>query len=274
MTAAPGKPVVRVGAVGDLHCPRTPASVLEPLLGEIARSCDVLALCGDLTDRGTPEEAQVLARELTKVVKIPIVAVLGNHDYESGRHDEVKAVLSGAGVSVLDGEACEILGVGFAGVKGFGGGFGQRALQPWGEETIKRFVREAVEEALRFESALARLRTRERFGLLHYSPIQSTVEGEPPEIFAFLGSSRLEEPLARYPVRAVFHAHAHRGRPEGKTRQDVPVFNVSLPLLQSAFPDRPAFHLIEALTADSPESTDGDSCNSVNPPPVEAGRHP
>src|SRR5262249_33486607 len=153
-----------------------------------ARGCDVLALCGDLTDRGTPDEAQALVRQLTRMVKIPIVAVLGNHDYQSGRHEEGKAGLVGAGLPGVGGGACEIQGVGFASVKGFGGGFGQRALQPWGEESIKRFVREAVEEALRFESALARLRSRERFGLLHYAPIQATVEGEAPEIFAFLGS--------------------------------------------------------------------------------------
>src|SRR4030095_3347758 len=113
-------------------------------------------------------------------------------------------------------DSCEVHGVGFAGVKGFGGGFGERALQAWGEEATKRFVHEAGEEALKLESALARLRTPQRVAVLHYAPIQATVEGEPPEIFPFLGCSRLEGPLTRHPVNAVFHGHAHHGRPEGQ----------------------------------------------------------
>jgi Icc-related predicted phosphoesterase len=135
--------------------------------------------------------------------------------------------------------------VGFAGVKGFAGGFGKRALGPWGEEIIKQFVHEAVGEALKLESALARLRHKPRIAVLHYSPVQETVEGEPLEIFPFLGSSRLAEPLARYPVDAVFHGHAHRGQPEGKTAAGVPVYNVSFSLLRHAFPERPPFRLFE-----------------------------
>src|SRR5262249_40894953 len=134
---------------------------------------------------------------------------------------------------------------GFAGAKGFGGGFGTHTLEPWGEPTIKHFVHEAVEEALQLESALARLRTPQRVVLLHYAPIRATVEGEPPEIFAFLGSSRLEEPINRYPVTAVFHGHAHRGSPEGKTRGGVPVYNVSLSLLQRLFPERPPARFLD-----------------------------
>jgi len=127
--------------------------------------------------------------------------------------DQVKAILDDAGVIVLDGDAHEINGVGFAGAKGLGGGFGERALQPWGEDVIKRFVRETVDESLKLESALAKLRTTQRVALLHYSPIRETVEGEPYEIFPFLGSSRLEEPLLRYPVTIVLHGHAHHGGP-------------------------------------------------------------
>jgi Icc-related predicted phosphoesterase len=135
--------------------------------------------------------------------------------------------------------------VGFAGVKGFLGGFGRGTLEPWGEEMVKQVVHEAVEEALKLESALAKLRTSQRVALLHYAPIRETVEGEPPEIFPFLGCSRLEEPLNRYPVAVVFHGHAHRGRPEGKLRNDTPVYNVAVPLLQRTYPDRPAFRLVE-----------------------------
>ena len=140
---------------------------------------------------------------------------------------------------MLDGDACEIHGVGFAGVKGFAGGFGRGTLGAWGEPAIKQFVQEAVDEALKLESALARLRTPQRIAVLHYSPIRGTVEGEPPEIFPFLGCSRLEEPLNRYPVTAVFHGHAHHGSPEGRTGGGVPVYNVSLPLLRQDLP-RPA----------------------------------
>jgi Icc-related predicted phosphoesterase len=174
-----------------------------------------------------------------------MVAVLGNHDFESGKQDEVKQILIDAGVQVLDGDACEIHGIGFAGVKGFGGGFGKHVLKPWGEDSMKRLVHEAVEEALKLESALARLRTEQQVAVLHYAPIQATVEGEPLEIFPFLGCSRLEEPLNRYPVNVAFHGHAHHGHPEGRTQGNVPVYNVALSLLRRAFPDRPPFRIQE-----------------------------
>ena len=176
---------------------------------------------------------------------MPIVAVLGNHDYESGKEDEVRQILVDAGVMVLDGDACEINGIGIAGVKGFGGGFGQRALGPWGETIIKQFVHAAVDEALKLEAALARLRTEHLVALLHYAPVQQTAEGEPLEIFPFIGSSRLEEPINRYPVSLVLHGHAHRGQLEGATKSGVPVYNVSMPLLARSFPDRPAFRVFD-----------------------------
>lgn len=237
--------VVRVAAVGDLHCARTSRGAFQPMFAEAARSADVLALCGDLTDYGLPEEAEVLVGEMAVAGKIPTVAVLGNHDFESGHQGEVRQALCEAGVVVLDGESCEIRGVGFAGVKGFAGGFGRGTLGAWGESTVKAFVQEAIDEALKLESALARLRTPTRIAVLHYAPIRQTVEGEPAEIFPFLGCSRLEEPINRYPVTAVVHGHAHRGAFEGRTGGGVPVYNVSAPLLRTTFPDRPGFHIIE-----------------------------
>jgi Icc-related predicted phosphoesterase len=216
---------------------------------------DIVVLCGDLTDYGLPDEAQLLARHLATLVKLPIIAVLGNHDYESGKQAELRAILVDAGVRVLDGEACEVHGIGFAGVKGFAGGFGPRALGPWGEESIKRLVQESVDQALKLESALARLRTSHRLALLHYSPIQATVEGEPLEIYPFLGSSRLEEPLNRYAVTAALHGHAHRGRLEGSTSAGVPVYNVSMPLLARSFPDRAPFRILEVSTSTPPANT-------------------
>src|SRR5947208_8584585 len=236
--------VVRIAAMGDTHCTRTSQGAFQPLFARIAESADILLIAGDLTDYGLPDEARVLAREVT-ALRMPMAAVLGNHDIESGKADEVRRTLTDAGVVVLDGDACELQGIGIAGVKGFGGGFGQRALGPWGETIIKQFVREAVDEALKLEAALARLRTSHLVALLHYSPVQSTVEGEPLEIYPFLGSSRLEEPISRYPVSFVVHGHAHRGRLEGATKTGVPVYNVSMPLLTRSFADRPPFRVFE-----------------------------
>jgi Icc-related predicted phosphoesterase len=219
--------------------------MFQPLFAQISASADVLLVCGDFTDYGLADEARIFAKELTTSLKIPVIAVLGNHDYESGHEQEIRQILSDAGVAVLDGEATEVQGVGFAGVKGFCGGFGRGALGPWGEQATKRFVQEAVDESLKLEAALARLRTQQRVALLHYSPIRATVEGEPPEIFPYLGSSRLEEPINRYRVTAVFHGHAHRGAPEGKTATGVPVYNVAMPLLARLDPGRPPFRVIE-----------------------------
>jgi Icc-related predicted phosphoesterase len=235
---------VRFAAVGDLHVTKDSAGTLRSFFVQACENADALLLCGDLTDYGTAEEAHVLAEELG-AVSVPVVAVLGNHDYESGLQDTVRHTLMHAGVRVLDGEVCEIEGVGIAGAKGFAGGFGRGSLGSWGEPAIKQFVQEALHEAMKLESALAKLRTPRRIALLHYSPITGTVEGEPMDIFPFLGSSRLEEPLLRYPVDAVFHGHAHRGTMEGKTINGVPVYNVARPLLLRKNPDRPPFRLFE-----------------------------
>jgi Icc-related predicted phosphoesterase len=235
---------VRLAAVGDVHCTKHSQGALQPLFATVAEQADVLVLCGDLTDYGQPEEAHILVRELSGV-RLPIVAVLGNHDFESGYQDAVKEILCEAGVQVLDGDACEIRGVGFAGVKGFGGGFGARALGPWGENAIKAFVHEAIDEALKLEAAVARLRVEQKVIVMHYAPIQATCEGEPLEIMPFLGSSRLEEPINRYPVSAVLHGHAHHGSLEGRTQSGIAVYNVSAPLLRQHFPDRPPFRVIE-----------------------------
>lgn len=242
--------VVRLAAVADIHCGKQSQGALQPLFAQIQEQADVVALCGDLTDYGLPEEAQVLVREMSGL-KIPVVAVLGNHDFESGKQEEIAQVLRDAGVDVLDGGSCEVHGVGFAGTKGFAGGFGSRTLGLWGEDATKTFVREALNEALKLETALARLRTSHRIALLHYSPIKETVEGEPPEIFPFLGTSRLEEPLTLHPVDAVFHGHAHKGSPEGRTAHGIPVYNVSLPLLRATFPNQPPFRVMEIAVESS-----------------------
>jgi Icc-related predicted phosphoesterase len=250
---------VRIAAVGDLHHGRSAQpGALQPLFSKISETADILVLTGDLTDYGLPEEARTLAKDLAASLKIPTVAVLGNHDFESGQAGEVVKIMTDVGVAVLDGDTTELMGVGFAGIKGFAGGFGRRALGPWGEDIIKRFVHEAVDEALKLESALARLRTAQIVAVLHYSPIQATVEGEPPEIFPFLGCSRLEEPLTRYPVAVVFHGHAHHGQPEGRTRTGAPVFNVSHSLMRELTPETPfrLFDLDLSAPADGGAATD------------------
>jgi Icc-related predicted phosphoesterase len=235
---------VRLAAVGDLHCTKTSHGKLQALFQQISQSADILLLCGDLIDYGNVEEAAVLSKELA-AIKIPMLAVLGNHEFESDQQHEVQQTLNSAGIEILDGDAVEILGIGFVGVKGFCGGFGEQALQPWGEPSIKSFVQEALKESLKLESALAKLRTEQRIALLHYAPIRATVVGEPPEIYPFLGSSRLEEPFNRYPVSAIFHGHAHRGSVEGRTQKNVPVYNVAMKLLAQTFPDRMPFRLLE-----------------------------
>jgi Icc-related predicted phosphoesterase len=222
---------VRIAALSDPHCTRTSRGAFAPLFNRVPDVADVLLLCGDLTDHGLPEEAEVLAGELAGF-HLPMVAVLGNHDYHSGKQAEVEQVLEKTGMKILDGDDCEVLGVAFVGVKGFGGGFGRHTLEAWGEEGIKQFVYGAVEEALKLEKALARVSTPRRVVVLHYAPIQATVAGEPPPIFPFLGSSRLEEPINRYGATAVFHGHAHHGSPEGKTLTGIPVYNVALPVLR------------------------------------------
>lgn len=198
----------------------------------------MLLLCGDLADHGLEDEARVLAKELA-AVRIPMIGVLGNHDYQNNADAVVARILVDAGVQVLDGDAVEVLGIGFAGAKGFVGGFGRGTLGPWGEPAVKALVQEALDESLKLESALSRLRTDRRVAVLHYAPIRETCVGEPMEIYPYLGCGRLEEPLHRFPVDAVFHGHAHHGAPEGKTANGTPVYNVALPLMRRLRADAP-----------------------------------
>jgi Icc-related predicted phosphoesterase len=240
--------VVRIAAVSDIHYSKASQGALQPLFAEITERADVLVLAGDLTDFGLAEEARILAKDITSSLRIPAVGVLGNHDLEAGEEKEIMAILRDAGVRMLDGDTYEVHGIGFAGIRGFCGGFGRGALGAWGEAVIKAFVHETINEALKLESALARLKSPHRIAITHYAPIRETVEGEPLEIYPFLGSSRLEEPLTRFDVTAVFHGHAHKGTLEGRTSKGIPVYNVSLPLLQEQLPDKPPFRLLEVDT--------------------------
>jgi Icc-related predicted phosphoesterase len=218
---------ITVAAIGDLHVTENGARRYRELFAEISDAADVLVLAGDLTDFGKPGEAELLAEDL-RACTIPVVGVLGNHDYECGCPDKVTEILTQAGVTILDQQACVIEGVGFAGVKGFIGGFGRAELDPFGEAAIKTFVDESINEARKLEHQLRTLRTERVMAVLHYAPIPETIEGEPLEIFPFLGSSRLAQAVDRFDtVKAVVHGHAHRGRYSGATPGGVPVYNVA-----------------------------------------------
>lgn len=239
---------VRIAAVGDIHVRENDKGKWAEFFKEVSKAADILLICGDLTDTGDEVEAQVLSDEL-KFCNVPVVGVLGNHDFEKGRHKLIRQIVHNDNVHILDGEAVVISDVGFAGVKGFGGGFDNHMLSMFGEGAMKAFVQEAVDEALRLDRALARLdaeyKVEKKIVLLHYSPIKETIIGEPEPIYPFLGSSRLAEPLNRRNVLAAFHGHAHVGSLEGKTSSGVPVFNVSKPILVKAGYKCP-FYVFEA----------------------------
>lgn len=233
MAVASGK--TRIAAVGDIHVRESDKGNWIPFFQEVSQKADVLLLCGDLTDTGDESEAQVLVEEL-KACTVPVVAVLGNHDHEKGRHKLIRQImLQHHNVTMLDGEAVVIQNVGFAGIKGFGGGFDNHMLSFFGEGAMKAFVQETVDETLHLDRALARLDQEhadiKKIAVMHYSPIKATVMGEPEQIFPFLGSSRLAEPLSRRGVLAAFHGHAHMGTLAGEAPGGVKVFNVSKPVL-------------------------------------------
>jgi Icc-related predicted phosphoesterase len=226
---------ITLAAVGDLHVSETSDGRFSEMFARVSEEADVLALCGDLTNFGKPVEVENLLEDF-RACTIPTVAVLGNHDFEAGQADEVIAMLQGAGITVLDEQATVVEGVGFAGVKGFVGGFGRGELGSFGEAAIKAFVDEAREEARKLENALRSLRTERVVAVLHYAPVADTVEGEPLEIYPFLGSSRLAHAVDRFDnVKAVVHGHAHRGRYEGRTPGGVPVYNCAQYVVEPVF---------------------------------------
>lgn len=226
---------ITLAAIGDLHVSETCQARYRALFEEVSATADVLALTGDLTNFGKASEAEILAEDL-RACTIPVVAVLGNHDFECGAPDEVARILQQAGAIMLGEQATVIEGVGFAGAKGFIGGFGRGELGAFGEQAIKAFVDESRDEARKLENALRSLRTERVVAVLHYAPIPETVEGEPLEIYPFLGSSRLAHAIDRFDnVKAVVHGHAHRGAYSGRTPGGVPVFNCAQYVVEEAF---------------------------------------
>lgn len=235
----------RIAALGDLHIRETSQNTFVDLFKQISEKADVLVLCGDLTDHGLPSEAEVLAKEFL-TLSIPVVGVLGNHDLEGDQHDEIKRILRDGKMIFLDDESFELNDVGFAGVKGFMGGFDKYALSAlhW-EPATTTFVQEAINEALKLENSLGRLQhLKHRVVALHYAPIRQTIEGEPLELFSFLGSSRLAEPLDSFDVSVAFHGHADYGQPKGHTLKGIPVYNVAYPLMQRTDSNQP-FRIVE-----------------------------
>ncbi|MDI6715333.1 MAG: metallophosphoesterase [Actinomycetota bacterium] len=225
--------MVRVAAVGDVHTPleRSAAQSLKVGFTNINKKADILAIAGDLTAHGLAEEAETLIYVLEDV-KIPIVCVLGNHDYHNFQENDIKRVLEKGDIVVLDGNSTviEVDGykVGFAGTKGFGGGFGLRALPDFGEEIFRKMYREGMSEAEKIGRGLQSLEADFKIVLLHYSPIKETLYGEPPEVYAFLGASIMAGPIDKYGANLVLHGHAHYGTEKGMTSGGVPVRNVAM----------------------------------------------
>jgi Icc-related predicted phosphoesterase len=226
---------MRIAATADLHFAPPSATILRDQLGNVRDDADLLIVAGDLTNYGRPAEMEPLLNTMVRL-RVPIVVVLGNHDYESEQQAELMRMMTAEGIKVLDGSAYERDGVGFAGTKGFVGGFGRGVLTAFGEPEIKTFVRASIDEALKLERAMSQLRTAKRVVVLHYAPIAATIEGEAPEISPFLGTSRLAEVIDRHGADLVVHGHAHNGKLDGRTTGGIPVHNVAITLLQSQHP--------------------------------------
>ena len=235
---------MRIAATADLHFVPSSHTAVLAQLSKVRDEADVLVLAGDLTNYGQPAEMEPLLNALVRL-RVPTIAVLGNHDYESGRDQELMQMMTAGGIKVLDGSGYERGGVGFAGTKGFIGGFGRGVLTAFGEPEVKAFVKAAVDEALKLERGLAQLRAEKRVVVLHYSPIAATVHGEATEIYPFLGNSRLAEVIDRHGADLVLHGHAHHGTLEGRTTAGVRVSNVAITLLQAQ--QRPAAYRIFEL---------------------------
>jgi Icc-related predicted phosphoesterase len=228
---------VKIAAIADLHCRVNMTDDIRTLLKQVQREADVLVLAGDLTDTGLPAEMEVVLKELERL-SMPKVAVLGNHDHESDQAEVLANMLRSQGINVLEGTVCEIESIGFVGTKGFCGGFGSHFVQPFGERALKTFIQASISEAVTLENALAKLDCPHKVAVLHYAPVSSTLEGEPLELYPFLGSDRLANAIDRHGADVIFHGHAHHGSPEGQTQGNIPVHNVSR-FVRSRVSDRP-----------------------------------
>lgn len=230
--------MIRVAAVGDVHLGPDVRGRIRPHLDGIARHADVLLLAGDLTQHGTLREAEIVAAEF-EGLGIPVVAVLGNHDYQCDQEDEITALLAAGGITMLEGTGVVLdlpggrLGIG--GSKGFGGGFPGLGATEFGEPEMKAFVRYSRQLGHALGAALRGLDADIRVALTHYSPVAGTLKGEPPEIYPFLGSYFLAEATDSAGASMHIHGHAHAGTERGNTPGGAPVRNVALPVLRRAY---------------------------------------
>ena len=229
---------LRIAAVADIHVKKSSAGAYQPLFAKATESADVLLLAGDLTRHGDPAEAKVLAEELDGL-PVPVVAVLGNHDFHADREEELTRVLERAGVRVLEGESTVVeadgVRIGIAGTKGFGGGFPGACGSDFGEPEMKAFVRHTKSAAERLERAMQDLDGDARVVLLHYSPVADTLEGERLEIYPFLGSYILGDAIDRVGADLILHGHAHVGTEKGVTPGGILVRNVAQPVIKNAY---------------------------------------
>ncbi|OPY62835.1 MAG: Calcineurin-like phosphoesterase superfamily domain protein [Syntrophorhabdaceae bacterium PtaU1.Bin034] len=228
---------MRIAAIADLHIKTDSFGLARELLSGVEEQADVLVLAGDLTNIGLPEEMEVLLGDLAGF-SIPIIGVIGNHDHENGKTEVLLEMMQEAGICVLECTSCQIGDVGFVGTKGFCGGYGRWCVSTFGEQALKSFVQESIDEATLLDEALAGLEVERKLAIMHYSPTRDTLKGEAEEIYPFLGTSRLAEVLDKYKVDAVVHGHAHSGSPKGRTQGGVVVYNVSR-FVQTSFGQRP-----------------------------------
>lgn len=230
--------MIRIAAVGDIHLGPDAHGHLRPALERVPEHADVLVLAGDLTRHGTRDEGKVVVAEVADL-GVPVVAVLGNHDYHSDQQDDITQILEDGGVRVLEGESAEIqIGdqrLAIAGVKGFGGGFPGRCGTEFGEPEMKAFVAHSQQAADKLALALAGTTAHSRIALTHYSPSAETLEGEPLEIYPFLGSYLLAEAIDTHDVALAIHGHAHAGTEKGITPGGTRVRNVAAPVLRRAY---------------------------------------
>jgi Icc-related predicted phosphoesterase len=230
--------MIRVAAVGDIHAGADSVGQVRPALESVAAKADVLLIAGDLTRRGVPDEAWVLAKELREI-QIPMISVLGNHDYHDDRRDDVVDALTDAGIEVLEGTSTVVelnsSTIGVAGVKGFGGGFVGASGSDFGEPEMKAFVRHTQHVAHCLEAELLALHTDVKVALMHYAPVEDTLLGERLEIYPFLGSYYLAEAIDHGGADLALHGHAHGGTEKGVTPGGVHVRNVAIPVINSAY---------------------------------------
>ncbi|WP_163550509.1 metallophosphoesterase family protein [Candidatus Frankia nodulisporulans] len=226
--------MIRIAAVGDIHLGTDSGGTFAPVVRELAGQADVLLLAGDLTQHGRVAEARVVAAEVA-AAELPVVAVLGNHDYHDDAEEEITRILVDAGVIVLEGAGTvlDIAGtrLGVAGVKGFGGGFAGASCSEFGEPLMKAFVRHSREVAAGLGTAFGDLTCDIRVALTHYAPIPDTLIGERAEIYPFLGSYHLAEVIDAAGADLALHGHAHAGSERGSTAGGVPVRNVARPVI-------------------------------------------